>query len=279
MTEPFSFILLPFFLIPAALGAGTLRSASTAILLNGQTRKVGAGRAWLAPPQDSEAQKKQGSSEPHGLHGALRGEAEPTGPPSKTTKKPPGEEALFLFLSHQRVEDGAPFRQRAGHVDDPLVARTPEFQHERFFRQDEGAVDNDVELPQKISMAGVGKEVFEKISRIACQIIARLAQASGQRSQLRALRKGLAPAEGHAAHDGVFAHVREDPVRRNETPALEGVGQRVVAAFAAVRAALREQHVAQAGAVHDGFFHDAGYADVVVHRVCGASGDKGTPPP
>ena len=97
-------------------------------------------------------------------------------------------------------------------------------------------------------------------------MIAQAFESGGQRNKRLALAEGLAAAEGHASQQGIAPDIGQDIPQSNGRAAPEIMGVGIVAAGASVRAALGEQHIAQARSVHDGFGDASGYPDHAVSR-------------
>ena len=108
---------------------------------------------------------------------------------------------------------------------------------------------------------GKAVEFLAGIAAVGIDVLARGVHGIGQVAQGAGLDEGFAAGERDARQQGILHELAQDVVRIPELPAVEVMGLRIVAARAMMGTALGEDHVAQSGTVHDGFFHDAADAE------------------
>ena len=157
---------------------------------------------------------------------------------------------LFVSIFMQTDRAGLP---GTPNIDHALIGAAAEAKVDVLLLHEEAPVHEQIQLAEQLFNIGVGKlhQLLKGVTRVGHEVLSPALQLDRQTVQRLRLAERLAARKGHALYERIFAHILQQRVERDVLSAVKVVRLRIVAAGTAVRTALHEQRIAEAGAVYN----------------------------
>lgn len=141
-------------------------------------------------------------------------------------------------------------------VQQALVATAAKLQGQIAFSEDEGAIDQEVNLAEQVAdgcvFPGHRHQLFQRIARVGNDVKPGRMNGAGDVRERGGLAKGLAAGKGDARQQRIGQDLSDHGLGCGVMATGKIVGLGIVAAVAVVRAALGEDHKADSRPIDDG---------------------------